>query len=219
MYCGHRLSDLDTETRRLIQSGLAPSTRRAYRRAAADFRRFCAEHELRPLPAAEQTVLRYVTHLSLQGASHTTAVAHLAGVRHLHIVKGRPWTGRTERVRLALRAIAKKPRSTPAPRLPLTVALLLKLRRRLRRGPLSTHDRRAAWAAITIGFFGALRGSEYLAPGSSVCFRRRTCLRRHITTSNECLTPVFATGSPNPSPAQPGPVYPKPSPGPARTNP
>ncbi|KAF0310661.1 hypothetical protein FJT64_018366 [Amphibalanus amphitrite] len=126
--------------------------------------------------------------MSLTGASHTTVSAHLAGLRHWHIAKGQPWHGRTERIRLALRAVAKSPRPPRPSRLPITVPLLLRLRRRLRREPLPATDRRAAWAAVTLGFFGALRGSEYLAPGTARYSRRRTCLRKHVTLKTDSLT-------------------------------
>ncbi|XP_043244837.1 uncharacterized protein LOC122393162 [Amphibalanus amphitrite] len=39
-----------------------------------------------------------------------------------------------------------------------------------------------------MGFFGALRGSEYLTPSASAYSPRRTCLRRHVTTDNDALT-------------------------------
>ena len=188
MHGRHRLTDIDRAAHRLLRSGLAPATRRAYRRAKGAFQSFCTSHGLQPLPASERTVLRFLGHLSLTGASHTTASAHLAGIRHWHVVRGRAWHGRTERVRLALRGLARAPRPRPIPRLPLSVPLLLTLRRRLRRGPLPPVDRRAAWAAVTLGFFGALRGSEYLAPGASGYSRLRTCLRRHVSIRTDRLT-------------------------------
>ena len=133
-------------------------------------------------------MLRYVAHLGLTGASHTTVSAHLAGIRHLHVAKGLSWQGRTERIKLALRAVAKTPRRPRTARLPISVPLLLRLRRRLRRGGLPTTDRRAVWAAATLGFFGALRGNEYLAPGKATFSRRRTCLKKHVSITTDRLT-------------------------------
>ncbi|XP_043211061.1 uncharacterized protein LOC122375647 isoform X2 [Amphibalanus amphitrite] len=160
LHHGVGLPDLDTEARRLIRDGLAPATRRAYRRCVATFQTFCASHNLPAIPATERTVLRFLAHLSLNNTSPGLASSHLAALRHWHATRERPWPGRTERIRLALRAISRDSQGPRPPgRRPASVPILLRLRRRLRRASMSAHDRRAAWAAITLGFFGALRGT------------------------------------------------------------
>ena len=174
--------------RELLRDGLAPATHRAYRRSVATFKTFCASHKLRPLPASERTILRFLASLSIERTSHGLATAHLSGLRHWHAAKGYRWPGRTERIRLALRAISKsaRPHSRPK-RQPMTVPTLLRLQRRLDRSRLPRQDRLAAWAAVTLGFFGALRGSEYLAPSASSFHSRRSCLQRHVTIRPDML--------------------------------
>ena len=172
----------------LLRDGPGPATRRAYRRSVATFKTFCASHKLRPMPASERTILRFLASLSIERTSHGLATAHLSRLRHWHAAKGYRWPGRTERIRLALRAISKtaRPHSRPK-RQPMTVPTLLRLQRRLDRSRLPRQDRLAAWAAVTLGFFGALRGSEYLAPSASSFNSRRSCLRRHVTIRPDML--------------------------------
>ena len=174
--------------RGLLRDGLAPATRRAYRRSVATFKAFCASHKLRPLPASERTILRFLAPLSIERTSHALATAHLSGLRPWHAAKGYRWPGRTERIRLALRAVSKSARPYSRPkRQPMTVPTLLRLQRRLDRSRLPRQDRLAAWAAVTLGFFGALRGSEYLAPSASSLHSRRSCLQRHVTICPDML--------------------------------
>ena len=129
---GLPLEHIDGVARRLVRASLAPATRRTYRAAITKFRRFCERHVLCPRPAAERTVLCYVAHLYLRGASRVAVIAHLAGLRHWHVAKGMLWLGGSPRIRLALRAIAKKPCPLVAPRLPMTISRLMSFRRRLR---------------------------------------------------------------------------------------
>ena len=183
-----RLRHLDALAADLVHEGLAPATRRAYRRGTRLFRGFCSSHGLRALPASERSVLRFLAWLHLRGCSASAASGHLAAVRFFHVARSVPWAGRTARVRLALRAMAKLSHPPRRPRRPVTVPMLLRLHRRLRRGGLRKRDRLAAWAAATLGFFGALRGGEYLAPAARSFLAHRTCLRRHVMVSRTKLT-------------------------------
>lgn len=133
-------------------------------------------------------MLRFIAWLKIAHFSAQHISAHLAAVRNWHITSTQHWCGRTERIRLALKALARAPKARRRQRLPLTVTQLLSLRRRLRRSGMQKRDRRVAWAAVSLGFFGALRGSEYMAPGPDHFSRRRTCLRRHLTLQPDKLT-------------------------------
>ncbi|XP_043217590.1 uncharacterized protein LOC122379432 [Amphibalanus amphitrite] len=184
---GDRLRHLDRLAVQLIDDGLAPATRRAYAAGTRRFRRFCRRHGLCPQPATESTVLRFVADGARRGHSAGAITVHLAGVRQWHIRHGAAWAGRTERVRLAIRGAAKRPRPPRLPRLAATPGHLRALRRSLRSGDLTANDRAAAWAAVLLGFFGALRGSEYLAPAAHSHHHRRTCQWRHISTHRDRL--------------------------------
>ena len=177
----HRLRHLDRLAAQLVRDGLAPATRRAYTAGAKRFRRFCRRHDLSPLPASETTLLRFVAAQVRRGATAGAISTCLSAVRLWHVESGVAWVGRTERVRLALRGAAKIPRPTRPQRLAATPAHLRTLRRALTRSELPEADRAAAWAAVLLGFFGALRGSEYLSPTAHSHDPRRTCQWRHLT--------------------------------------
>ena len=183
----HRLRYLDRLAAQLVHDGLAPATRRAYAAGVRQFQRFCRRHTLSPLPASEATLLRYIAHQVRRGSAAGAISSHLSGVRQWHIDHGAAWEGRTERVRLALRGAAKVPRPPRPQRQAATPGHLHALRRALRRSTLTAVDRAAAWAAVLIGFFGALRGSEYLAPAAHRQHPRRTCLWCHVTVKRRSL--------------------------------
>ena len=176
----HRLRDLDHLADRLVQDGLAPTTRRAYAAGVRRYRRFCRRHDLSPLPASEATLLRFLAAQVQRGDSAGAISVRLAGVRQWHIREGVPWAGRSERVRLALRGAAKRPRPPQPQRLAATPGHLRKLRRCLHRSNLPPADQAAVWSAVLLGFFGALHGSEYLSPAAHSYDRRRTCQWRHV---------------------------------------
>ena len=170
-----------------MNDGLAPATRRAYATGVRRYRRFCRRHGLCPRPASDNTLLRFIAAQAEQGATAGTISAYLSGVRQWHVLQGRPWAGRSERVQLALRGAAKIPRRPRPVRLAVTPGHIRALRRAARTSALSANDRAAAWAAVLLGFFGALRGSEYLAPAAHKFHPRRTCQWRHLRLSHSSV--------------------------------
>lgn len=187
MHGGLRLRRLDRLANRLVHDGLAPTTRRLYASGARLYRRFCRSHNLQASPATETTLLRFIAHLARRNTSASRIGSHLSGVRQWHIQRGAPWIGRTERVKLALRGAAKVQRPTRRPRLAATLKHLRLLRSALRRSSMPPRDRAAAWAAVLLGFFGALRGSEYLSPYPHRFHARRTCQWRHLSLHRNSL--------------------------------
>ena len=170
-----------------MDDGLAPATRRAYAAGTRRFRRFCRRHGLCQIPASESTVLRFVADQVRRGDSAGAITVRLSGVRQWHIKHGAAWAGRTDRVRLALRGAAKRPRPPRQPRIAANPGHLQALRQSLRCSDLSDNDRAAVWAAVLLVFFGALRGSEYLAPAAHSHHRRRTCQCRHLRIRRDRL--------------------------------
>lgn len=191
-----RLRHLDDLAERLMDSGLAASTRRAYRAGVHRYKRFCASHGLFARPAPETTILRFVAHCTRAGYTAARISGMLAGVRIWHVRRGTAWRGRTERIRLALKGAAKLPRSGQRPRIAATPFHLRALRSALRHMELQPADRAAAWAAVSLGFLGALRASEYLCPAALTIDPRHTCQWRHLTLSrgkDELVLPASKT--------------------------
>ena len=174
-----------------MDAGLAPATRRAYRAGTRRYRRFCGNHGLEARPATEPTLLRFIAHSARAGLTAARISGMLAGIRLWHVRHGSAWVGRTARIQLALKGAAKLPHSCRRPRIAVTPDHLRQLRTYLRDRAMSPTDRAAAWAAALLGFFGALRGSEYLSPAAHSFHPRRTCQWRHLSLSRSKLELVL----------------------------
>ena len=71
-----------------VAESLAPATRRAYATALADFTSWCDEAGLDPIPAAPETVARYLAAGAKAGRSVSTLSQRLAAIRWAHESKG-----------------------------------------------------------------------------------------------------------------------------------
>ena len=137
------------------------------------------------MPASEHVLLRFIAYMSLSGVSFSATTITLAGIRHKHILKTVPWIGRTERIRLAMRALQRMPKENKSARLPMKAHDLKKLRKNVRQSSLSEQDKAMLWAAVTLGFFGTLRGGEYLTRKTNSYSFRRNCQRKHVIISTD----------------------------------
>ena len=81
------ISQLETQAQRLIDSGLAQSTKKVYSSAIAIYLSFCTRLNLAPVPASENTLTLFVAEL-FQTKAYNTVHTYLAGVRLLHVVSG-----------------------------------------------------------------------------------------------------------------------------------
>ena len=88
--------------------------------------------------------------------------------------------------------------------LPLTGPLLKKLHSALWQAPaLSSHDKRALRAALTLAFHGFLRASELTSPTSTAYSPHQHLLRRDIRLHKHCLfITVKASKSGPPAPCR-----------------
>ena len=83
-----RIRRLLSRAHRLLQTGLAKSSRLTY---AADQRRyihFCNSARIKPIPTSECALMLFTTHLAAYNVSHGTIKVYLSAVRHLHICRG-----------------------------------------------------------------------------------------------------------------------------------
>ena len=153
------IADIDTCALQLVCNGLRGNTQRTYTSAQRYYFQFCAALQLQPIPATEQHLLRFVSYAHLKGLSSSTIQVYLSGISSLHTINGLPSPPvNSYRVKLALKAV-----SDIAPgvrhRLPITYHLLSYIIEQLQPG----HHNLLWSAVLSLGFFGALRGSEYTA--------------------------------------------------------
>ena len=68
--------------------GIAASTHKTYSVGIQNFISFCTRIHSLPIPASEQTLLFFITHLGQLNLSHKTIKVYLSAVRHLHTTSG-----------------------------------------------------------------------------------------------------------------------------------
>ena len=156
---------------RYFQEGLAPSTQKSYNSAKKRFILFCSSINIvNPIPVDEQLLCRFVVHLSAEGLSPSSIKLYLSAVRHLQISLdgGDPNMSampRLEQVIKGAKRVAAKQGTKSKPRLPITPALLRKIRSVWDREP--SFDSRMLWAATSLCYFGFLRAGEITVPSES----------------------------------------------------
>ena len=163
-------ADLRLHARQLVKAGVRSSTARTYNSAQKRYLNFCSKFDLLPLPADEDQLLLYVAFLHQEGLKAATVRVYLAAVRSLHIEEGHgnPLDNNQRLIR-ALRALDITG-DKPNQKLPITLDILQLLYHQVPR----TYDGCVLWAAMTVGFFGCLRASEFCS--SSPAFNPETDL-------------------------------------------
>eukprot|EP00731_Ephydatia_muelleri_P017422 Em0010g520a len=112
---------------------------------------------------SKYTINLFAAYLS-QALQANTIQVYLAAVTHLYLTHGFSSPAHNNpTLNLAIRGMQRSqgPAHLKPKRLPLTVEMLEQLLRLLDSDPLSRHDRLMLKAALTFGFFGFLRVSEY----------------------------------------------------------
>jgi len=97
----------------LFTSGLAESTRRAYRSGSDRYGRFCQQAGLTPYPTSEDTLLLFIAHLHQSHLAHGTVKSYLAAIRYEQIRRGlgNPAIHSMHRLEYVLKGVKK---ATPA---------------------------------------------------------------------------------------------------------
>jgi len=175
---------LDTELRRYRNAALADNTKASYRTHRDTFIKFCAFFSYKPVPASSLTLSRFAAFLARTLRPQSVKV-YMAGVRILHLELGYPspidnnWLLST-----TLKGIMHLNATAPRQKLPITPAILLKLKHALTR-----YDSFECcfWAACLVAFYSFFRKSTLLtkSPGKHDC--RRDLCKRDVT-----ITPTGA---------------------------
>ena len=154
---------LEDHLSHLLHTAVAPSTSTTYRAGIQKYYTFCHTLGINPLPGTKHSINLFAAYLS-QTLQASTIQVYLAAVSHLHLTHGFSSPVHNDpTLNLAIRGIQRfqGPAHLRPKRLPLTIGMLEQLLRLLEADPLSRHDKLMLKAALTFGFFGFLRVSEY----------------------------------------------------------
>ena len=114
----------------LLDSCIAPSTRKAYKSAQRRYSAFCLTYNVSPqFPLQEEVLCSYVAYLAQQQLKYRTIKAYLSGIRCLQIQKamGNPFADGMPRLEYVLTGI-KRTQALNCPqarsRLPITIDIM-----------------------------------------------------------------------------------------------
>ena len=176
------------------RASIAPGTCRTYSSGLTAFEGFCSKFHMIPFPASARTLELFVAHLSRQGRHAATIKVYLAAVRNQHVQLRLPTNPFSdERISSALAGQERIEASadvTPARRERHAASMedLKHIKEELFTSvTIGAADRPMLWATVTLGFFGFLRGSEYLSPARGKYHRQRTLQHRHLESQCDRL--------------------------------
>ena len=167
------LASLDQAVQYFCDKGIAESTHKTYQSALRKFAHFCSTFSIvSPFPVSEALLCYYSSFLACENLTPQTIKTYLAALRHTQVVLGLPEPSqlsslpRLKLVQAGIQRAHALSQCTSRIRLPITPAILLKLRSYWNSLPTSP-DRTVLWAAATICFFGFFRSGEITLPTTS----------------------------------------------------
>ena len=130
------------------------------------FTQFCNNLGVRPFPVQPETILRYISFLSVTGRSYGTVQNHISTIKHYHCLFGfQPGWENLYSFQLALHGCKRFLGAAPARKLAITPILLLRMVSML---DASQPLQAAMRALFLVAFFSFLRKSNLVVPAAHV---------------------------------------------------
>ncbi|XP_078345379.1 uncharacterized protein LOC144630885 [Oculina patagonica] len=149
------LTQLDSRAKLISAAAYATSTLNTRRSQWRTYVRFCTTYHLVPVPAKEQTIIRFLIHLSYY-CKYSTVINYLTAINVLHRHFGFNVTFQEMfPVKLILHGLRRILGDTPAQKLPMTPDILSRLHPQL-----TARTDSGFWAAMLIGFYTFFRKSN-----------------------------------------------------------
>ena len=147
--------------------GISAATRKAYTVGLRRYFTFCSKTKLKQIPALEDTLLLFITHLTQQNLSFGTIQVYLSAVRYYHMANhedAKLASDRTPRLTQVLKGIRKSNALTHTrhDKQPITFPIMHQLQPLFTKHP-SCYPNIMIWAAFCCAHFGLLRISELTA--------------------------------------------------------
>lgn len=130
-----------------------------YKSHWAAFEEFCRVRRAVAMPAAPETVERFISNLANDGCSVSTIRARLAAIGYIHEIAGAANPAKTIGVRETMKGIARERGSAPTKKAALTIDEVRRGVAVLDTNPRGLRDR----AMLLTGYFGAFRRAELVA--------------------------------------------------------
>lgn len=154
------LARLLVQTEAIFRRSRAGSTLRAYEHDWRQFRVWCEQNRLVPMPASPEAVILYATDLTRnQGRKWNTLSRRLAAISQLHQRAGFDSPTRAWAMKQFLAGLRRELGVAPVRKKPVLVSDLKQILDQLPDSLLGRRDR----ALLLLGFTGALRRSELVA--------------------------------------------------------
>ena len=128
----HTLKYLRATAQQYFNLGISAATRKPYTNGLQKYSTFCSQTKLQPVPATENTLLLFITHLTQQKLSYATIQVYLSAVRYYHIANQEysiSTTSMTPRMTQVLKGIRKSQAlvQTRRDRQPITFPIMQRL--------------------------------------------------------------------------------------------
>ena len=125
------VTKLGQTVQELFNAGLEASTQRTYRSGEKRFIQFCELTSMPSFPVPEAVLCAFMAHLYMNGLSAGSVKSYLAAVCHAQIALGfgNPRIASMPKLEYVIKGLRRKVTGrTVRPRLPITPAMLLKLK-------------------------------------------------------------------------------------------
>ena len=151
---------MEADVQHFLAAGVAESTMRTYKAGWTRYQKFTTQLSIPSKPITVKKVTLFIAHMGAQGLSTNTIKAYLAGLRFFRLLADPSSTVpsfHTPYTNLLIRGIKRVNAGKGMPRvqLPITTAMILKIKEALMPDPHSFRNC-LLWAACCTGFLGFL---------------------------------------------------------------
>jgi len=150
---------LDDLAKNYMRQSLSPSTRKFYRIDFGIFSAWCESLGLTALPAAPDTVARFLAAQASQGRKHATLIRRLAAIRMAHETQGYDTPTQHKGVKAVLKGIKREKGIAQSKKAPATADRIESMIAYCPDTLAGLRDK----ALLLLGFAGAFRRSELVA--------------------------------------------------------
>ncbi len=153
------LNNIDLKIQKYISSSKSFNTKRAYQSDWVDFENWCAENQLISLPAAENTIILYISTLAESGMKMSTIQRRITSISIAHQAKGFSSPTYGIKTKTVWKGIRNEYGVVQVGKAPILVKDLRRMVMSLPGNIQGLRDR----ALLLVGFAGAFRRSELVA--------------------------------------------------------